>query len=308
MGPQGSSKSLPDAVFAFSEPGGDVASMAGGKGASLSRMARAGLPVPAGFVISAAAFQDFLDGCNGSAVIAAILGGLDVDDAEAVERAAGRIRNLIMSTSMPVALARAICDEYEKLGRGGPVAVRSSAVSEDGAAASFAGQQETYLNVHGREALLHRIRECWASFFSPRTLFYRAKKAVLADTRMAVVVQEMVQADKSGVMFTVDPIRGRRDCMVIEGAPGLGEALVSGEITPDHYVISREDGVAVDMFIPDEARGRTLSDAELDALRLLGLKLEAFFGSPQDVEWCIRSGDLFLLQSRAVTTLGAGHG
>ena len=179
--------------------------------------------------------------------------------------------------------------------------------SEDGLTASFAGQQESYLNVRGGDAVLDRVRECWASFFSPRALFYRAQKAVLADTRMAVVVQEMVQADKSGVMFTVDPIRNRRDCMVIEGAPGLGEAIVSGEITPDHYVVSREEGVIVEVFIPDDERGRVLSEHELDGLRRLGLRLEAFFGSPQDVEWCIRGGELLLLQSRPITTLGA-HG
>ena len=306
MGLQGSSKSSADAVFAFSDLSGDVTAIAGGKGASLSRMAAAGLPVPPGFVVSAAAFRDFLDSCEGAALIAKLTKHLDVDDAAAVEQAARQIRALITSTPMPRALARAICAAHEKLAHRDLVAVRSSAVSEDGLAASFAGQQETYLNVRGSEAVLRRIQECWASFFSPRALFYRAQKAVLGDTRMAVVVQEMVQADKSGVMFTVDPIRGRRDCMVIEGAPGLGDAIVSGEITPDHYVVSREDGSAVDMFIPDENRGRSVSDDELNDLRLLGLKLEAFFGSPQDVEWCIRSGELLLLQSRPITTLAHG--
>jgi pyruvate,water dikinase len=117
----------------------------------------------------------------------------------------------------------------------------------------------------------------------------------------------MVQADKSGVMFTVDPIRDRRDCMVIEGAPGLGDAIVSGELTPDHYVVSRDDGVVIDTFIPDEERGRVLSEAELKRLRDIGLQLETFFGSPQDVEWCIRGSELLVLQSRPITTLGA-HG
>ena len=187
------------------------------------------------------------------------------------------------------------------------LAARSRAVSEDGQTASFAGQQESYLNVRGGDQVLHRVRECWASFFSPRALFYRARKAVLADTRMAVVVQEMVQADKSGVMFTVDPIRNRRECMVIEGAPGLGEAIVSGEITPDHYVIARDAEIVVDVFIADGARGQVLMDRELNGLRELRLRLERFFGSPQDVEWCIRGDALLLLQSRPITTLGA-HG
>jgi len=124
---------------------------------------------------------------------------------------------------------------------------------------------------------------------------------------MAVVVQEMIQADRSGVMFTVDPIRNRRDCMVIEGGPGLGDAIVSGEVTPDHYVVSRLDGCIVEEFISDVERGRVLGDNELDQLRSLGVRLEEFFGSPQDVEWCIRSSELLLLQSRPITTLRS-HG
>ena len=222
-----------------------------------------------------------------------------------MEQAAETIRDLIVSTPLPAALSQAILAAHADLAHGELVAVRSSAVSEDGHTASFAGQQESYLNVRGGDAVLRRVQECWASFFSPRALFYRAQKAVLADTRMAVVVQEMVQADKSGVMFTVDPVRNRRDCMVIEGAPGLGDAIVSGEITPDHYVISREDGAVVEEFIPDDDRGRVLAEHELNALRALGLRLETVFGSPQDVEWCVRDGDLFLLQTRAITTLGS---
>ena len=307
MGLQGSSKFSADGVFAFSELSGDVTALAGGKGASLSRMACAGLPVPPGFIVSAAAFQEFLDVHQGGALIAKLINGLDTDDAAAVERAAGQIRDLITSAPMPAALARAICEAHGRLTQNDLVAVRSSAVSEDGTAASFAGQQESYLNVRGTDTMLRKIQECWASFFSPRALFYRAQKAVLGDTRMAVVVQEMVQADTSGVMFTVDPIRNRRTCMVIEGAPGLGEAIVSGEITPDHYVVSRHDGTIADLFIANDERARVLSDAELNDLRLLGLKLEEFFGSPQDVEWCIRNGDVLLLQSRPITTL-AVHG
>ena len=299
-------KSSAETVVAFGDLPEKATAIAGGKGASLSRMAAAGLPVPPGFVVAAGAFHDFLDACGGAAIIASVTSGLDVDDRRAVEHAAQRIQQLIVSTPLPDPLARAILAAHKKLAHGDLVAVRSSAVSEDGITASFAGQQESYLNVRG-DAVLDRVRECWASFFSPRALFYRAQKAVLADTRMAVVVQEMVQADKSGVMFTVDPIRNRRTCMVIEGAPGLGEAIVSGEVTPEHYVVSREDGSVVESFIPDDARSRVLSDQELDGLRILGLRLEEFFGSPQDVEWCSRAGELLLLQSRPITTLGT-HG
>lgn len=294
-------------MIAFNDLPPDSTAIAGGKGASLSRMAAAGLPVPPGFVIAAHAFQDFMHSCGGLALIETQTRDLDMDDSRAVEQASDAIRRTIVSTPLPESLARAILSAHAALAHGDFVAVRSSAVCEDGLTASFAGQQESYLNVHGGGAVLDRVRECWASFFSPRALFYRAQKAVLGDTRMAVVVQEMVQADKSGVMFTVDPIRNRRDCMVIEGAPGLGEAIVSGEVTPDHYVVSRDGGVVIDTFIPDEERGRVLSDAELQRLRDIGLQLETFFGAPQDVEWCIRASELLVLQSRPITTLGA-HG
>jgi pyruvate, water dikinase len=296
-------KSSAEAVVAFGDAQAEFPAIAGGKGASLSRMATAGFPVPQGFVVSAGAFREFMDACGGLALVERLTTNLDIDDAHAVELAADSMRKMILSTPLPAPLAQAIVAAHARLEHGDLVAVRSSAVSEDGLTASFAGQQESYLNVRGGDAVLDRVRECWASFFSPRALFYRAQKAVLGDARMAVVVQEMVQADKSGVMFTVDPIRNRRECMVVEGAPGLGEAIVSGEITPDHYVISRADGAIVEVFIPDDDYGRVLSDAELNSLREIGLRLEGFFGSPQDVEWCIRGAEILVLQSRPITTL-----
>jgi pyruvate,water dikinase len=205
------------------------------------------------------------------------------------------------------------------------VAVRSSAVSEDGEAASFAGQQETFLSLRGVDAVLHAVRECWASFFTPRAMFYRAQKGVLADVQMAVVVQEMVRAEKSGVMFTADPIHKQPGHMVIEAVFGLGEGIVSGMITPDHYVIDRNDGSLVREFIAmqlravvhdvsgggtaerelseEEGSARVLDQEALEGLRQTGLRLEEFFGKPQDVEWCIRESELFLLQSRPITTL-----
>jgi pyruvate,water dikinase len=203
--------------------------------------------------------------------------------------------------------------------------VRSSAVSEDGEAASFAGQQETFLSLRGADAVLHAVRECWASFFTPRAMFYRAQKGVLADVQMAVVVQEMVRAEKSGVMFTADPIHKQPGHMVIEAVFGLGEGIVSGMLTPDHYVIDRNDGSMVREFIAmqlravvhdesgggtaerelseEEGSARVLDQEALEGLRQAGLRLEEFFGKPQDVEWCIRKSEMFLLQSRPITTL-----
>jgi pyruvate,water dikinase len=298
---------LDEPVVHFRDLPPESRSVAGGKGAGLSRMAAAGLPVPPGFIIAAGAFREFLESCGGLELVARVTDNLDTHDSAALEDAAQRIRRVIMVTPLPSRFSQAIRTAHEQLQHGELVAVRSSAVAEDGVEASFAGQQETFLNVRGTQEILDRVKECWASFFSPRALFYRSQKAVLGDARMAVVVQEMIQADKSGVMFTVDPIRNRRECMVIEGAPGLGEAIVSGEITPDHYVVSRHDGAVVEEFIPDDERGRVLEPDELRQLRTLGVRLEEFFGSPQDVEWCIRGGELLLLQSRPITTLGS-HG
>jgi pyruvate,water dikinase len=298
---------------------------AGGKGASLSRIANAGLPVPRGFVVCASAFREFLGSINGVEFVETSLSGLDVHSNGALADSAAKIQQLICSNPLPPGIGQSIRDAHEDLGSEGLVAVRSSAIGEDSEAASFAGQQETFLNVRGAATVERRVKECWASFFSPRAIFYRAQKGILTDMRMAVVVQEMVMATKSGVMFTIDPVMKRRDHMVIEAVFGLGEGIVSGTITPDHYVLDRDDGSVVREFIstqpvaviPDvesggvthrplseeEGSARVLSEGQLSALHEMGLRIEALFGAPQDVEWCIRESDLLLLQSRPITTL-----
>jgi pyruvate,water dikinase len=306
----------------------EAALVAGGKGASLGRMVAAGLPVPRGFVVCTAGFHAFLDHHGGTVDILAGLSGLDVHDPGALESASAKVCSWIRSNPMPADLEELIRNAHRELAKGRDdclLAVRSSAVAEDSDAASFAGQQETFLNIRGCDAVIHHVRECWASFFAPRALFYRAQHGALSDTGMAVVVQEMVQAEKSGVMFTVDPIQKRREYMVIEAVWGLGEGIVSGLLTPDHYVVAREDGSIVNEFValqpvalmydavaggtaevelPEEkASARVLSNQELNGLRELGLRLEAYFGKPQDVEWCIRGEELLLLQSRPITTL-----
>jgi pyruvate,water dikinase len=312
------------AIVPFRELPADATALAGGKGASLARMSAAGLPVPPGFVVCASAFQAFLD-AHGGTTLVQDLERLDVHDGSALDEVASRLQALITGSPLPTDLRGAIAQAYDDLGREPAVAVRSSAVSEDGEAASFAGQQETFLNVRGEETIGRQVQACWASFLAPRALFYRAKKGTLADTRMAVVVQEMVRADRSGVLFTIDPIRKRRDRMVIEAVFGLGEGIVSGEITPDHYVVDRDTGTVIEefvavqpmavMFDPEldgtrhlelsEAEGaaRVLDDEQLRRVHAMGLRVERFFGAPQDVEWSFRETDLFLLQSRPVTTL-----
>jgi pyruvate, water dikinase len=288
-------------------------------------MAAAGLPVPRGFVVCTAAFHSMLED-HGAGDITARLGGtFDVQDTAALTAVSEEIRDLIVTRRLPDGMADAIRQAYRTLGQELRVAVRSSAASEDSETASFAGQQETFLNVRGEDAVLRYVQECWASFFSPRALFYRAQKGALSDTRMAVVVQEMVLAEKSGVLFTVDPIRKQRDRMIIEAVFGLGEGIVSGMITPDHYVVDRESGDVLDEFIAhqeaavfydaekggtrhvelaeEEGGARVLSDGELRQLRATGLQIESFFGAPQDVEWAYKEDQLLLLQSRPITTL-----
>ena len=309
----------------FDEQPASSTPVAGGKGASLSRMAAAGLPVPPGFVVCAAAFGDFLERYEGADLINRVTRDLDVSDSAALDDASEQIRRLILSSPLLPEIEQAIRNACRKLGEDRLVAVRSSAASEDGEAASFAGQQETFLNLQGAEGVVQSVRECWASFFAPRAMFYRAQKGTLTDTGMAVVVQEMILAEKSGVLFTVDPVQRRRDHMMIEAVFGLGEGIVSGLITPDHYVVDRDDGSLVREFISTQTRAvvhnsngggtkeielpeheggaRVLREDELHGLRELGLRLEQVFGAPQDVEWCIRGDKLLLLQSRPITTL-----
>src|SRR5919201_3820093 len=193
--------------------------IAGGKGASLARMAAEGLPVPPGFVVAADALGRCVDGER--------LRTLAREGDHAAAQA------LFRGASPPDDVAPA----YERLG--GLVAVRSSACAEDSDAASFAGQQETFLNVFGAAEVARHVVECWASFFSERALFYRARKGSLDDVRMAVVVQQMVEPEKAGVLFTCDAVQRRRDQMIVEAVFGLGEQVVSGHVTPDHYVIDR---------------------------------------------------------------------
>jgi len=292
--------------------------IAGGKGASLGRMRAAGMPVPPGFVVTAAALRDSLTKRGLLEAVEAFAAAFGTGDNGAV---AVRIQQIVAGATPGEELAREISDAYAGLGQDAFVAVRSSACAEDGETASFAGQQETFLNVVGAGDVLERVTDCWASFFSERALFYRQNKGSLTDLGMAVVVQKQIASDKSGVMFTTDPIRQRIDQMVIEAAFGLGEALVSGMITPDNYLARRDgrlkkarvgrqdrmivrnvDGGTMTVDL-DEARAssQVLDDEEVARLVEVGLQIESAFGSPQDIEWAIEADELFVLQSRPIT-------
>jgi len=304
-------------VFFEEERCADVA-LAGGKGASLARMTALGLPVPPGFVVPAdtlaAALADTV-----AAIRAVLARGEEGDDLAAVAEEA---RALVAAADSGGAFPAQVAAAYARLGEGDvPVAVRSSATAEDSEAASFAGQQETYLHVRGAEAIVERVRDCWCSFFTERALFYRREKGSLSDLGMAVVIQRMVQPDVSGVMFTMDPTKGRRDRMVVEAVFGLGEGVVSGQLTPDHYVLARDGrvkrtrlcaqpyaivhdpdgGVREEALPPERGEAQTLAEHDLARLARVGVDLEERLGGPQDIEWALQDGELYVLQSRPVT-------
>nr|BBH93194.1 hypothetical protein KTA_13930 [Thermogemmatispora argillosa] len=272
------------AILWFDEAACCDVRQAGGKGASLAAMTARGLPVPPGFVIPAYILEQSVDRERLLAL------ALDQRHAEA--------QALVRQAEPP---REAIIAAYERLAPGnGAVAVRSSACAEDSEAASYAGQQETYLNVRGADEVCRRVVDCWASFFSERALFYRARKGSLHDLGMAVVIQKMLAPEKSGVLFTVDPVNRRRDRLIIEAVFGLGEQVVSGEVTPDHYVVDRAGSLKREQIV---GARRVLEPEEMRRLTELGLHLMELFGVPQDIEWAIENGQLYLLQSRPITTL-----
>ncbi|MFG2666545.1 PEP/pyruvate-binding domain-containing protein [Streptomyces sp. NPDC048387] len=314
---------------------------AGGKGAALSELARAGLPVPAGFHVTTAAYQEFITATGVADRIRAELtaasgpddggrtdAGTGTDEAPDTHAGAGaRIRALFEEGPLPSALEQAVSKAYAELGDGArTVAVRSSATAEDLPDLSFAGQQDTYLNITGERALLAAVRRCWASLWTDRALAYRARAGIAhEDVSLAVVVQELVAADAAGVMFTVDPLGGRADRLVINAAWGLGEAVVSGLVTPDTLVVDRAGLVVVEehvaakevMTVPtadgtaewpvpaDLREAPVLTPAEAGELARLGLVIEELYGEPRDVEWARESGSFRILQARPVTTVAA---
>ena len=306
-------------ILGFEDQDCENPSEAGGKGAGLARMTRLGMPVPPGFVIRASVLTELLDASGARERVLSLLAGAGGEDGAAQSSLA--IQPLIQALQLPAQFSDAVRKAFDQMNNHAGVAVRSSACAEDSSAASFAGQQETYLNVNRPDELMDRIRDCWASFFSERAIFYRSRKGSLVDLRMAVVVQRQLAPERSGVMFTIDPVRRRRDQMMIEAVWGLGEAVVSGNATPDHYVVSRDGsvkqarvsvqeiatriddagGVKQHALTPEEGGARVLDDADLATLAELGRHLEEHFGEPQDVEWAFEKGSLYLLQSRPVT-------
>ena len=304
-------------------------SYAGGKGANLGELTAAGLPVPPGFVVGAPAYAAFCDTGGLRGRIEERLSMLDVDDTEALEQAARDVREMVEAEPIPKHVEAAIRESYAELVGGGddPVAVRSSATAEDTEAASFAGMNETFLNIRGSDEVVEAVRRCWSSLFGARTVFYRAKRGFgQADMDIAVAVQRQVLATRAGVMFTIDPSSGAADRLVIEGSFGLGEAVVSGSVSPDRYVVEKSDlailarevrrkelvieanadgGTVTRELQGEEAKRPVLSDEEVREIAELGVRIENHYGTPQDTEWCYDpEGRAYMLQSRPVTSAG----
>ncbi len=314
---------MADVVW-FEELSGRDTSIAGGKGANLGELTRAGLPVPRGFVVTANAYLDAMADGHVREELLAEAAAIDVDDDHALAEGAERLQRLVHKAGLPPELRAAITNAYATLGRG-RVAVRSSATSEDAAGASFAGMNQTFTNVEGDEELCARIVDCWASAYGDRVVAYRATRDIDEEPAIAVVVQQMVASERSGVMFTADPATHDTSHLVIEAAFGLGEVVVGGQVEPDTYDVAKAGPaiaavrVGTQLFkivadaehgdrrvdlAEDEGSTRVLTDDEVLELARLGLRVEAHYGAPQDIEWAIANGTTYLVQARPITTLG----
>ena len=304
----------------------------GGKGGSLGELTRAGIEVPAGFVLKTAAFERFIEALEIEAPVRERVESLEAEDLAAVTALSGELRARFAATPLPADVADAIARAVEELGKGAAqsgVAVRSSATTEDAADASFAGLQDSYLWVQSVPQIQDRVRSCWGSLYSVESMSYRRKRDFKEkNVAMAVVVQTMVDARTAGVMFTRSPLTGDRSVMTIEGSWGLGSAVVGGEVTPDRWVVGKITGeisvreISTKLIrhaaaggggietvpVPEDLQlAACMSDAEIQNLREIGRKVERHYGRAQDIEWAVERGseEILLLQSRPETVWSA---
>ncbi len=322
----------------FNEIGKDDIALVGGKGANLGEMARAGFPIPPGFVVTADAYFYFIEQTGIKSKIAELLKDLDVENTEELEKRTAEIRKLIESTPMLPEIAVEIKNAYARLAelvgssvlRDPPfVAVRSSATAEDLPDASFAGQQATYIYVKGSDAVIEHVKKCWASLFTARATYYRAKQGFdHMKVGLAAVVQKMVDSEVSGIMFTAHPVTGEPK-IIIEAGWGQGEALVSGMVTPDEYIVDKGSFQILSKKIaeqkimivrgpnggsqkvevpPDMRKKQKLPDDKIVALAKIGAQIEKHYGHPQDIEWAMEKGRLYVVQARNITTIGKFSG
>ena len=316
------------AIVWFSEITKKDIPIVGGKGANLGEMTNAGIPVPPGFIVTATAYFDFLKRTKITGKIHKLLKPLDTNDSKQLQQIAEKMQQVILEADMPPELATEIREAYTKLGRG-LVAVRSSATAEDLPEASFAGQQSTFLNVRDEKEVVAAVQRCWASLFEARAIFYREEQGFdHLKVGIAVPVQRMVQSEASGVMFTIEPVTSNSGKIVIEAIHGLGEAIVSGEVNPDMYIIdkerltisskkiSRQDHKLIrnlkdsdqnaNIWAPvpaSEQARQKLADNDITKLAWIGKQIENHYQFPQDIEWAKEEGKIFILQTRPVTAI-----
>jgi pyruvate,water dikinase len=315
-------------VLDLADVGRAMLARVGGKGANLGEMLHAGLPVPPGFVLTVDAYELVRESAGIGARIDALLRGVPIDDPAALQRIAAQLREPFAHVPIPEELISDVESAYRRLASGDGdalVAVRSSATAEDTTDFSFAGMFESVLGVRGRDTLLDAIRRCWASTFGARVLYYRLSRGMPAEMPVAVVVQRMIVSEKSGVMFTADPATGATEQIVIEAAWGVGEVVVGGQVTPDHYVVNKRTGAIVERHVAEKefllevlptggtrhvelagdarANAGVLTDSELTTLAKLALASETHYAAPQDMEFAVAGDQIFLTQTRPITTL-----
>lgn len=314
----------------FDEVGKGDLNLVGGKGANLGELTRSGIPVPPGFIVTSHAYFDFLTKSGRLDQLQGLLDSIDPNNNTQLQKTAEEIQQIIRKSPMPPEISEGIKQSYIKIGRG-MVAVRSSATAEDLPEASFAGQQRTFLNIHGSDDVVAAVQDCWASLFEARAIFYRIHHHFdHLKIGIAVPVQRMVQSEASGVMFTLEPVTNNQMHIVIEAIRGLGEAIVSGEVTPDLYKVDKKELRIIDKKIskqewklmrnawradghseanvkveisPSEQGKQNITDKEILALAHLGKQIEAHYNFPQDIEWAIEGNKVYILQTRPVTTV-----
>jgi pyruvate,water dikinase len=318
---------MPEGIKWFKELSKGSVDIAGGKGANLGEMTQAGLPVPPGFTVTTPAYRRFTEATGILDQIKELIGNLDVDDNAALLKAAEDAKAIVEAAKMPKDVANLIAGAYKDLckqeGEQLYVAVRSSATAEDTAEASFAGMNETYLNVYGEKDVLEAVKKCWASLYGARVIFYRVKRGFESwGMEMGVVVQKMADADKAGVAFTQNPATGAPNELIIEAAFGLADPVVAGEVSPDYYLIEkdtltvldqqikykkfkrvRRDGKTVDIELSEEdGTLQVLNENEIKAVAKVCRDIHNHYGSGQDIEWAIENDTVYIVQSRPITT------
>ncbi len=315
-------------ILLFHEVGVNDVNLVGGKGANLGEMTRLGIPVPQGFIVTARAYFTFIDELGLRQRIYDALANLDVNDNNALDRASEMVKNLIISSPVPAEIAKEIKDAYRALCNGTDilVATRSSATAEDLPDASFAGQQASFLNVIGEDSVVENVKGCWASLFEARAIFYRVQQNYdHFKVGIAVPVQKMVESEISGVMFSIDPVTNNLNKIIVEAVYGLGEYIVLGAVTPDHYEVDKntfaitkkqvvhqthklvrssdgKSGNNVDVPVGAEGSQQKLADDLIVQLARISKKLEEHYNHAQDSEWAVENNTVFLVQTRPITT------